>query len=124
MILHILLPCGYILDKWNKNSTKYFTLCNEIETSKYMIYYCKKIENIFNLIASTLTVNIVYIEIVCGFPNFQSSKKIKTLNGIITAICYSIFKENVFCKHQNINYEVNNILKQIIKSSYASKTLF
>ena len=114
-LLNNIVPCGNVLSKWKTNISKYCDVCNEIETTKHMLFDCKRINDIWNLISNVTKTNISWKEIVCGFINYDVTDKIVCLNIISSLIAFSIFKVNSHCKFNDVpfaNINVRNVLKE------------
>merc|ERR1712218_453198 len=102
------------LSKWNKNVSKYCMLCkNDIETTSHMIFYCDKLNWIWENISCITGFKISYKEIVCGYLNYERSKILNTINHVISLVAYSIFKSNSHCKFEECDYNINIIKQQI-----------
>ena len=47
-LLHNIVPCGKTVSKWNKNISEWCAICGECETTKHMLFECKRVNNIWN----------------------------------------------------------------------------
>jgi hypothetical protein len=111
-VLHNIVPCGYVLSKWQRGVQEKCEICNEIETMKHMLYNCASVNSIWQIVSYALKCNISWKNIVCGFPKYEITNKIVCLNIIISIVSYAIFKENSNCKFNNLSFkEVNLKLK-------------
>ena len=108
-ILNNIVPCGKVLSKWNKDISEKCEYCNETETTKHMLYDCKRVQNIWKNVSSILRVNVTWKNVVCGFINVDITPKIRCLNYIFSIIVYAIFKENSYCKFNNTSYGNSNL---------------
>ena len=115
-LLHNIVPCGYVLNKWNTKIDMNCQVCNSLETTKHMIYDCHRVRQIWNMISDLLKVNISWKKIVCGFPGYELSNKITILNYVISVICYTIFKSNSRSKFEETSYQNMSLQAEIKKS--------
>ena len=117
-LIHNFLPCGNVLNKWQKSISKYCDLCNEIESLRHMLYDCPHIKQIWLNISNIIDCNINWKLIVCGFINYELTDKIIAYNFIFSVIAYSIFKENSKCKFNGKRLEIENIMFSIKRMIY------
>ena len=61
-----IVPCGTVL--CNKGISKYCDFCNDVETTKHMLFERERVCNIWKNISS-FNVKITWKHIVCGFPS-------------------------------------------------------
>ena len=108
-ILHNIVPCGKVLSKWKQHISEKCQYCGEIETTKHMLYECKRIYDIWEMVSSILKIDISWKHIVCGFPNYSTCDNILGINYIIGILVYGIFRQNSYCKFNDINYRNANI---------------
>ena len=107
-LLHNIVPCGYILCKWEQSVDAKCEVCTVIENVKHMLFDCPRIYEIWESIATILKCNIKWKHLVCGFIGY-SSDKIIFMNTIFTIVSYAIFKENSRSKYENLAYKDLNI---------------
>jgi hypothetical protein len=107
------VPCGKSLAKWNKSINEQCLFCNQLETTEHLIYDCERSKTVWNHISSVLQYDIKYKQIICGFPNFNESEKIKVFNIIISITSYAIFKLNSKAKYDNFHYSVQKLCKYV-----------
>ena len=112
-IISNIVACGNIISKWNCHVSKYCTLCNDIETTCHLLFECPHIRSIWAQLSSKLGFNITWKQIVCGWPDYNISNKIKCMNMIVSIIAYAIFKENSYCKYNKKQYTIENIKRSI-----------
>ena len=105
--------CPNILHKWKKIENDVCQYCHITETAKHMLYECARIHDIWLDVMNILGCDITWKTIVCGFPKYQPSVKISSINYIIGIICYSIFKLNMYCKFNGVNYKFANVKNRI-----------
>ena len=103
-ILQNILPCGKVLSKWKTSISSKCSHCSELETVSHMLYECTRTQEIWEQISKCINCNISWKNIVCGWPNYTRSNKIKAYNVIISTVAYAIFKVNSNCKFQGTNY--------------------
>ena len=94
-----------------KGEPKLCEYCLQKETTKHMLYDCKRIQSLWKHVSEILKINITWKNIVCGFISADISDYIKCLNHIISVIVYAIYKENSFCKYEC--YKSKNIICEI-----------
>lgn len=111
-LLHNIVPCGYILSKWNDKVNVNCQLCGEIETTKHMLYECTHIRNIWDIISNVMNMNIKWKHIVTGFYNCET-KRVCTFNHLMTVIVYAIFKENMHAKYEGIVITTPEIIRKV-----------
>lgn len=116
-LVHNIVPNGKILSKWKEGISDKCTYCKEVETTKHMLFKCKRVLEIWKIISNILKVDIMWKHITCGFPKYNASKKISCLNYIICIVAYSIFKENSMCKFEKYDYAQSNLLFKL-KSNF------
>lgn len=123
-ILHNIVASGYMLYKWKKIDDDKCQYCQNIETMKHMLYECPRILEIWEEISNVLKCNISWKLIVCGFPKYEINEKVSSINYIIGIICYNIFKQNSYCKFNNVNYKYLRLKKIILEDiSFQSRLL-
>jgi hypothetical protein len=101
------------VSKWQRSVSKNCTCCDEIETTKHMIFECKGVETIWRDISLCLCCKIKWKNIVCGFTSSEFSDKIKLYNLIISIVCYILFKENSKCNFDDVPYNRVNLRMRI-----------
>ena len=112
-VLNNIVPCGNVLSKWNNHIDDKCKLCNSTESSSHMLYDCKHIVSIWKDISTVLKCNIVWKNIVCGWPQYSLSNKIECLNLVISIVASAIYKENSRCKFNQIPYRKDNVIRNI-----------
>ena len=63
-VLHNILPCGKVLNKWLQNCSEKCKHCGTIETTEHMLFHCKHIINvwkIYNCIVNHLCKYVVFV---------------------------------------------------------------
>ena len=108
-LLHNILPCGYILSKWNINVSDLCEVCNEVETARHMLYDCARVKRVWQKISNVLQIDIRWKHLLCGFIMCDITEKTKFLNMLFTIIMYGIFKSNNKCKYDNLSYRDVNL---------------
>ena len=112
-----------MLSKWKLNISEVCEYCNILETTQHMLYECERIRNIWEEVSICLKCNISWKTIVCGFPNYDTSEKLYTVNLIVSIISRTIFRMNLYCKFENQNYRVINLKSAIIKTLVCNKSI-
>ena len=97
-MLHNIVPCGYVVSKWNVNVKANCDRCGSVETTKHMLFECVYINNIWDKISSIIKIAIQWKHVVTGFYNFDS-EGVMIYNCIISIIVYAIFKEKIHGKY-------------------------
>ena len=93
-LLHNIIPCGKILNKWNKKVSEKCNKCNEIETTEHMIFLCSNVRYVWGCVSNILKVNVKWKTIICGFVSSEYNENVKLSNIVISIVAYSIFKFN------------------------------
>ena len=93
-VLHNILPCGKVLNKWIPHISDKCKSCNEIENTEHMLYKCTKVKPIWQIVSECLKINVKWKNIVCGYLSSESSSNVVFMNSLISVISYSIFKFN------------------------------
>ena len=104
-IIHNILSCGYMVNKWNLKVGKMCIHCKQEHTLRHMLYDCKKVEKIWKKVSCTLRRNITWKIIVIGFNECNDIHKV--YNVVIAIICKSIHQQ------WSTNSENQDILKEI-----------
>ena len=90
-LLHRILPCGRLIANWNVKVSQYCDFCGETETVEHMIFSCRIIQEIWNMVNSVLKVTIQYRHNIIGFVNHLSTD----LSHCITIVAYCIIIQTV-----------------------------
>ena len=53
-LLNNIVPCGYVINKWKANISKYCDVCGELETTKHMLYDCDRIYQLWRKISRSI----------------------------------------------------------------------
>ena len=104
-LLHNIVPCGYVLAKWEPQIVADCDICNVNENVKHMLYDCPSVFDIWELVSLAVGFHIKWKHLVCGFLTCDSCDKIIFYNLIFTIIMYAIFKENSRAKFEQLNYK-------------------
>ena len=64
-VLHNILPCGYVLSKWNNAISEKCDVCYERETIKHVLYSCTIVMSIRNKISVASDLYIEWKHLVC-----------------------------------------------------------
>jgi hypothetical protein len=108
-----ILPCGYMLNKWNKDISDKCDVCKERENIKHMLFDCVKTRDIWKTIGKCFNVNIRWKHIVIGYYD-DVNKLGRLLNLLYTYVAYNIFKANNKCKWEQKKYSNCNVKRQVI----------
>ena len=67
-LLNNILNNNYMVSKWNKQVQKYCSVCyTRVENSRHLIYECKNVVQIWNIVSHTLNFDVSWIYIILGF---------------------------------------------------------
>ncbi len=114
-LIHNILPCGFIVSKWNNNVTQQCGFCGEIETLQHMIFDCERIHEIWRLIESTLKTKVSYKHIVLGYYENENTEYIFR-NVLFTIVAFSIFSKWCEFSEDNSKFKNVNMKVQILKN--------
>ncbi len=114
-LLHNIVPCGQKLHKW-KQSVDEKCFCGKYESVKHMLYECDRISELWNNVSLILKCNIQWKNIICGWPSYDITSKIEILIYISSIIAYTIFKENMFCKYNDVHFREVNIKLRVVQN--------
>ncbi len=113
-MLHNILPCGKLVNKWNKSVSARCVYCNEDETIKHIYYDCNRVNNIWRLLGKVLKMNIQWKHLVIGY--IEESQITIFRNKIFTVILYSIFSQWVEFSEEPKKFRDLNLYTGIIKN--------
>ena len=112
-ILAGILPCGKLLHKWIKDIPEVCEYCNITENLKHMLYECKKVNFVWNVLGEYFKIDIRWKHIVIGY--FDNMNEFTNMfNLICSMVAYSIFKVNNNCKWKHINFTMYDVKVRII----------
>ena len=97
------------LSKWKRDISEKCEVCGITETTQHMFYTCNRINHLWNDVSNILKCNISWKTIVCGFPLYDLTDKITSVNFIVSLVVYTIFKENSYCKFNKRSYNDVNL---------------
>ena len=116
-LLHNIVPCGKILSKWKPNISENCELCNEIETTKHMLYDCIKCAEIWIEVSNIVKFPITWKHIVVGMPDYDiESMTVYYYNILFTIISYTFFKEKSHCKFSGKSITNLNLKEAVVKN--------
>ena len=94
-LLHNILSCGYVVNKWNMNVNKYCETCNEIQTAEHLLFDCKIIKPIWEKTGNILKCKITWKNLLLGysFGNMETETRRLILTIILKCI-HSIWSKN------------------------------
>ena len=87
-LLHRIVPCGLSLSKWNHNISERCCYCNEVESIEHMLFNCTRVQRIWNIVNTMLSLKMNVKYIVIGFPYSEYSEK----EYCISVVAYFIYK--------------------------------
>ena len=122
-VLHNILPCGKLVSKWDTNTSMYCLYCQEVESIQHLLFECRRVLNIWDIISTALNVNIKLKQVIIGYHGDSRIGYVR--NVIITIIAHSIFRQWILCK-QNVPNKFNytNLLKACLDCLRYYATIF
>ena len=111
-LLHNIVPCGYIVSKWNDNVSVNCVRCGIMETTKHMLFECVHIKHIWARISSIINMSLQWKHVVTGFYNFEN-KGMMMYNYIISITVYAIFKEKMHGKYSGKHVTDTELIQKI-----------
>ena len=115
-ILNNIVPSGCLLHKWKSKISDKCEHCNSPENTEHMLFSCKRVKTLWNLISMSAGIQISWKVIVCGWPGYQNSEKLQCLNMIIVMISYGLFKINSKCKFDGLDYSTIDVNKVALET--------
>ena len=112
-LLQNIVPNGRILSKWIRNISDKCEVCGDTETTKHMVYDCPRVKYLWDSVSFCWNFDVTWKRILCGWPGYTVTPKLECYNLIMTMICYSIFKQNSWCKFNNKRYADLNIVNMV-----------
>lgn len=106
-VLHNILPCGNLVNKWDRSVSDTCTICNVKEDVYHMLYDCVLAKRIWNYINIKLNVNIDINVFIYGSDNNE-------VNYITSLISFLIFKFWILCNKNIWQRHIRNILPFIL----------
>ena len=107
-----------MVSKWNKEVQKYCSVCfTQVENSRHLIYECRNVVQIWNIVSATLNFDVSWKHIILGFY-YENTQKVRTLNNLISCIACRIYKRKMFCRLENLpetEYSILNDLKASLR---------
>ena len=82
------MPCRYYLHKWNPRITETCPFCGQIESIEHLVFFCNRIQAIWNVVGNALNCKIRIKHILFGFPYAD----IAVVEYCISIIAYFIYK--------------------------------
>ena len=124
-VLNNLICNNYIVSKWKNDVTMYCSICkNVIENTEHMIFNCKNVRRIWEIVGITLKFEIKWKQIVLGFY-YADNDYIDFLNFIISFVACRIYKYKMFCRIESLEENEFNVycnVKENIKKLYLTLT--
>ena len=122
-ILNNIVSCGYVISKWVNSVNKYCDVCGQIETTRHMLYECKRIKDIWTAIGKYIKCNFDWKLIVCGYIGYELTDKVSAINFISSVIAYAVFKVNSFCKYNQTSYANIDIVDKVKEAAAMYKVI-
>ena len=114
-LLNNILCNKAFLSKLKQDTHSQCNICLINESSKHLIFECKNVTEIWNALGTFLKTNIKWKHVIVGF-NYESNRKVITLNTLISYVAYRIYKYKMYCSLQCLDETNYNILHHV-KSS-------
>jgi hypothetical protein len=111
-ILNKTLYAGNIISKWNNACSANCKYCGNLETTKHLLYDCKRIELMWKYIGVLLGTNVTWKNIVIGKEELNHNAHF--INICVSICAYSIFGIWINCNQSGVKYEnipITNLVK-------------
>ena len=74
-LLNNILNSHYMVSKWNKEVQSYCSVCfTQEENSRHLIYECRNVSQMWNIVYATLNFDVSWKHIILGFY-YKNTKK-------------------------------------------------
>ena len=110
-ILHDILPSRVKISKWQKEIPPNCEYCNETENTAHMLFYCKRVSDIWKCLNAVLQVDIKIKHIIFGFNCNYNTGAIRHL--CIVIVSCAIFATWCKCSLEKSNYAHVNLKSEI-----------
>ena len=102
-ILHNTFYSGCMVNRWNKACSANCKYCGVLETPKHLLFECKRIQALWELLGEVLKVNITWKHIVIGINDTNINSQV--INMTISIAAYSIYCSWYKCSISGTQYE-------------------
>ena len=83
-----ILPTGTNLMRWKKADNAFCIYCNiNNHSTKHLLWDCKHLQQLWELIETSLDVELTYQSIILGIPDKKNA------NTILSLLCFLIYKK-------------------------------
>ena len=113
-ILLNFLSYGERVNRWNKDISKFFEFCKELENVTHMLFSCDRVRSIWILSGDELKITLKLKHIVLEFLDRTQKSDARNLDIII--IAYPIYSCWNMCKFRKQSYKDVNINVEIKKN--------
>ena len=110
-ILMNILSCGEKISKWNPTVSKNCQICGESESISHLLFYCKRLNNLWRVIGEKLKLSIQLKHIIFGLQIITDITYVHNLIIVITS--FSIYKSWINCSFNNIDFKMCNLQTEI-----------
>ena len=99
-LLHMILPCGYLLSKWNRNINTFCNLCPDSRhTVEHMLWFCQPVSKLWKVVGIATRIDIKWDMLVIRSMGRDTDLLFSMIN-------YSVFKSwtrnNVMLNFENL----------------------
>ena len=98
-LLNNILNNNYMVtcSKWNKEVQKYYSVCfTQVENSRHLIYECRNVVQIWNIVNATLNFDVSCKNIILGFY-YENTQKVQ-----FHILHVEYIQEKCFCTLENL----------------------
>ena len=113
-LMHNLLSCRKNLFKWKKEPSEKCDICAETEDIRHLIFDCKNVSYIWNMVSLVCKFNIKWKHVVIGFY-FEFNQNTNLLNNFISFIALKIYKYKMFCRIENTQETEASLINNVKK---------
>ena len=99
--MHNLLSGRKNLFKWETELSEKCDICAETEDIRHLIFDCRNVSYIWNMVSHVCKFNIKRKRVVIGFY-FECNQNTNLLNNFIFFIALKIYKFKMFCRVENL----------------------
>ena len=96
-LLHNIIPCGYIVNKWNHQVSSQCNICNTKHDISHMIFDCINVKDIWMHMEDILNVKISYMKVVLGYSFHSKTKNTMFLDYLIAIVAFCAYKHWLQC---------------------------
>ena len=87
-VVHDILPCNVNLVRWRKGESVSCDICECRHTIEHLLFSCHRATYIWNLVKNVYNIDVLYINLKCGFSNIESQT-----SHMICLLAFLLYKE-------------------------------